>query len=196
MLPMRLVAAAGLVSLAAWSVAAGGPTMNVELACGALRHAADELVVALPDSVRCVTVSVTPPSATMARVAVEAALMERGVTVSAAGDVARLNVAVRRVAVTVPAIHRRLLVGGRHAERRAEAALTAHLATPGGLTVWTAEAQATGSDNVPAAALSWTDGPAAYGCSPAVPGERWMQVAEPAIVMGSVAAILYLFFTQ
>jgi len=175
---------------------------NLDLLRAALAEATEKLLAAAPDSFDRVAVSVKPDTGSMSRrqfvrAAVQEALLVRRVVVLAdSTDAALLEVTVRRLSVSVPATHRRWLVGRRMAHREAKVALAATLRTRAGLTVWATDAEANADDWVPVSALAWAEGPAALGLAPMVGQEFWVRIAEPILVMSSVGAVIYLFFTQ
>ena len=170
---------------------------HLELLQGAVHDAAAGLTAGLADSVGLVAVAVHPSEATLVHVAVQNALLarRRRVTAEMTGSPC-LHVTVERLEVTIPEGRRRWLVGARRLHRRARVEVSAELQTGDGLTVWQARADAARDDWVPESTLALLEGPAAYGCAPAAPAERWVRLVEPVIVMSSVAAVLYLFFTK
>jgi len=174
---------------------------NLDLLREALGDAVGGLVAGLPDSVERTAVSVQPDQTAVRAQLVRSALVQthlkRGVVVlsdRAAGSA--IEIAIRGLDVTIPATRRSWLVGPRWAIREAHVALTASLRTSYGMTVWAADSERRTSDSVPVSALPWCAGPPELGLAPEVPETPQARIAEPVLIMSSVAAVIYLFFTQ
>ena len=188
-----MLAVAGVVGAAG----AGAWPTNLELLHAAVREAVESLPAGLPDSVAVVAVTVEPPEATIVRVALQDALLAHGVRVTADPTGSpRVHVSVARMQVTIADARRRWLVGARRLQRNAGVQTSAALRTGDGLTVWQVSAGAERDDWIPASALAEANGPVALGCALEAPEEPWGLLVEPVIVMSSVAAVLYLFFTK
>lgn len=174
---------------------------NLDLLRAALVEAVGQLVAGLPDSAKRVAVTVPPDLAVMrsqlVRSAVVQALLQRGVVVELErpGTMA-IEVSVRRMDVTITKTLRPWFVGRRWAHREAYVSLTAVFDASRGLTVGAADGEGRASDAVPVSALAWCTGPAELGLAPELPESSWTRLAEPMVVMASVAAVIYLFFTQ
>jgi len=175
---------------------------NFELLRGALVEATKALLATLPDSVsraKLVVAAEAPASlrAQLVGSAVGAALVERHVAVC--GDCAGrsvLEARVGRMGVAVPATRRAWPLGRRWADRQAVVVLSATLRDERGLVIWTADGEGRSADRLPVSALAWAAGPGELGLAPELDESAWLRAVEPLIVMSSVGAAIYLFFTQ
>jgi hypothetical protein len=165
---------------------------NIEVLLAAAKSATDSILIAAPRADRA-----TIRAGGVARTAVQERLLAKGLeVVDHAGDRRVLKIVVVDAMVTILETERRWFVGPRMARRVARVELSAKLHDGTGLTVWAGDAVAEADDWVPVSALETLAGPASSGCAPALPEEGWVRVAEPALVMASVAAVLYLFFSK
>lgn len=157
--------------------------------------AAGELVRALPESVHRVTVHTPDDSLGLLRIAVEAALSERGtrITEDAADNVPHVILETTRLSVTVSALRRKMLVWKRDAERSVDIELSAQLVERGTIT-WQQRAHMQTREWVPVSALN-TDTPDAHFAVD-VPRDQLAFALETGVILSSIVVVLYLFFTQ
>ena len=198
---LRWLVFAAVAAAVSCSPAAADPVVwptNLHLLQQGLAQAATEAVAAMPDTIRRVRVSVDPAENTVATSSVVQALLDSGREVVVPDDstATHLRIHVAQAAVTIPDTERMWLVGRRIAHRRADIELQTVLFRRDSIAIWTLQTQAVTEDRVPVSALPVVKGPAGLNLDPAVPDERWQRYAEPALVSGVIAAVLYLFFTK
>jgi hypothetical protein len=115
----------------------------------------------------------------------------------AAGDLPLLTVRVEEARVDYPRLFRTGLFGGLHVERRALTRVSARLLRPGTRAVyWVGEADTSLADHVARSEVRMLEDAARAETKGTVPSQSWQRVVEPVLVVGLIAGLISLFYTN
>ena len=164
----------------------------------AIDRAVLDLLTSLPGSLERVGLIVAGRGSTLVRSAIAESLLVRGVSFTGSSGtfgIPTIEVRVRDFGIAVRQTGRAWLVGPRMIHREAVVLLSATVSTDS-VVSWSGDSKGESGDWIPVSAAPLAKGPAKYGLDPVLPGDPLTKVIEPAIVTGTIAAILYLFFTK
>jgi hypothetical protein len=114
-----------------------------------------------------------------------------------AADLPLLTVRVEEARVDYPRLYRTGLFGGLHVERRALGRVSARLLRPGSRAVyWVGEADTSLADHVPRSYVRILEDASRAETKGTVPAQTWQRVVEPVLVVGLIAGLISLFYTN
>src|SRR5438876_11920130 len=107
-----------------------------------------------------------------------------------------LEYRVAVLAVNYAAVHKTRVFGASEVERKAQVSLALRLLNPEGNILWSGEGSAIATDRVPGNRLAEVEDNLYQFPRPLLPSRNVSRILEPAIVVGLVSGLVFLFYTN